>query len=284
MVCPLCGDKFVSIKKHYEKHKDEVTFNEFLAKLYGYPEVPKCPHCGNECKFGWADKRFYHTCENPECMKKHRGEVMKKRWESEEFRERQSEIRVENWKNPEIREKRLSSMKETSQTQEYRNKLSIGVRRALQNPEYHRKLSESSISHWKSEEYRDKFYNSQSKRWKEIRNNPDSIMELYLIKCEDMIKGGIVVKCGISRKSKSRIDMLSKMGYKFIYGEYYSGKNFDIRDLEKRVHEKGFKTVEMDLRKTTMFTNGCTEWYSEGEYNKIHDFLTAELGIQMSAL
>ena len=71
MTCPICGDKFRNIKEHYLKHQGELTFNEFFAKLYGYPEVPKCPYCGDECSLDWSSKRFGKTCENKECRKKH---------------------------------------------------------------------------------------------------------------------------------------------------------------------------------------------------------------------
>ena len=64
-------------KKYLENRFQDVfrTYKETIYRIINHIEIlPKCPECGNPVKIRYRyDKLYYHTCGNPECIHKRKG-------------------------------------------------------------------------------------------------------------------------------------------------------------------------------------------------------------------
>ena len=69
--CPLCGKSFRGLWEHWEtNHKDEVSWEMFLALLQGLDEIPRCKYCGEQAEYSWSNKCYKQTCGSEECERK----------------------------------------------------------------------------------------------------------------------------------------------------------------------------------------------------------------------
>ena len=171
IVCPICGQSFIGLKKHYEVHKTELSFSEFFAKVYKYPRVPKCPHCGNECSINWGSKKFNKTCGSTECTNKQFSESRAALWQDAEFKSKQHDSRVEAWKDPQKRENRIESLKKANSRPEVIEKIKNTKlsKRSQENSEYSNKASKRSKDMWNKPGYRE----NHSKKLKATLAKPE---------------------------------------------------------------------------------------------------------------
>ena len=68
-MCKICYKEtptFRSLSHHISMHN--ITILEYYIKYENF-EIPKCPHCGKDCKL-IKNIKFYKTCCNSECVEK----------------------------------------------------------------------------------------------------------------------------------------------------------------------------------------------------------------------
>lgn len=115
-----------------EGYNTQILYDILVLGLTKFEDRPRCPICGDLCKFKNFSKGYLKTCNKEKCIKESIKNTVKNLWDDENYRSIQSKSHIEwaskeenkqimreaslkLWSNPEYRETQINSHKKFAQ-------------------------------------------------------------------------------------------------------------------------------------------------------------------------